>query len=94
MANKLGTAVSAPLEGVVVYAATDGDRGNVVVLLHGEGLESRYHHLGEIAVQLGQKVAKGERLGSIGETGKTTGPHVHVELRERGVATDPAPIVD
>jgi len=94
LANKLGTAVSAPLEGVVVYAATDGDRGNVVVLRHGEGLESRYHHLGEIAVQLGQKVAKGERLGSIGETGKTTGPHVHVELRERGVAIDPAPIVD
>lgn len=94
LANALGTAVSAPLAGEVVFAAADGDRGNVVVLRHGEGLESRYHHLGDIAVRPGQRLSKGERLGSIGETGKTTGPHVHVELREHGVAIDPSPIVD
>jgi murein DD-endopeptidase MepM/ murein hydrolase activator NlpD len=94
LANTPGTAVSAPLPGEVIFAEPDGDRGNVVVLRHGEGLESRYHHLGDIAVRPGQKLAKGERLGSIGVTGKTTGPHVHVELREHGVAIDPRPIVD
>ena len=76
------------------YAGIDVKGKVVVVLRHGEGLESRYHHLGDIAVRPGQRLSKGERLGSIGETGKTTGPHVHVELREHGVAIDPSPIVD
>ncbi|MFO0727570.1 MAG: M23/M56 family metallopeptidase [Myxococcota bacterium] len=88
-----GAPVRAPLNGVVRFAASDGERGNVVILQHGSGLESRFHHLGAIAVKVGQTLSTGQVLGTIGTTGKITGPHLHLELRQDGTAVDPAPLL-
>jgi murein DD-endopeptidase MepM/ murein hydrolase activator NlpD len=86
--------VVAPLGGTVRTAAADGDRGNVVVLDHGNGIESRFHHLGDIAVKPGQRIAKGDTIGTVGSTGKSTGPHVHFEVRDNGEPIDPSGYVE
>jgi murein DD-endopeptidase MepM/ murein hydrolase activator NlpD len=60
------------------------------VLRHGGGLETRFHHLGAVNVAVDQRVTRGSPVASVGVTGKTTGPHVHFEVRDLGVAVDPA----
>jgi murein DD-endopeptidase MepM/ murein hydrolase activator NlpD/Zn-dependent protease with chaperone function len=91
VASPEGTPVSAPLDGTVVEAGAEGDRGNVVVIRHRGGLETRYHHLAAIDVQAGQRVKQSARLGTVGSTGVSTGPHVHFEVRDLGSPIDPAP---
>jgi murein DD-endopeptidase MepM/ murein hydrolase activator NlpD/beta-lactamase regulating signal transducer with metallopeptidase domain len=86
-----GTPISAPLDGTVVKASADGDHGNVVVVRHRGGLETRYHHLGSIAVREGQRVTKNTAIGEVGSTGKSTGPHLHFEVRDLGTPIDPTP---
>jgi murein DD-endopeptidase MepM/ murein hydrolase activator NlpD len=93
LAKEAGTPVVAPLGGTVRSAALDGDRGNAVVLDHGNGLESRFHHLGDMAVAPGQTIAKGDKIGTVGSTGKSTGPHVHFEVRDQGEPIDPSAYV-
>ena len=90
LAASEGAPVRAPLDGVVASAAEEGARGNVVVLDHGGGIQTRYHHLGEIAVRPGQPIGRGEVLGTVGVTGETTGPHVHYEVRDNGAPIDPS----
>ncbi|MBK9259064.1 MAG: peptidoglycan DD-metalloendopeptidase family protein [Polyangiaceae bacterium] len=90
LAKDAGTPVVAPLGGRVRSAAADGDRGNAVVLDHGNGLETRFHHLGDVAVTPGQTIAKGDKIGTVGSTGKSTGPHVHFEVRDQGEPIDPS----
>ena len=62
----------------------------MVVLDHGNGIETRFHHLGSVAVTPGQKISSGDVIGTVGTTGKTTGPHVHFEIRDNGEPLDPA----
>lgn len=94
LAEPLGTPIHAPLDGTVARAENDGDRGNVVVIEHGRGLETRYHHLGDVAVRPGQRIGRGEVIGTVGATGKVTGPHLHFEVRDNGEPIDPAPYVE
>lgn len=89
LAQEAGVAVVAPLNGKVRSAANEGDRGNAIVIDHGNGLETRFHHLGEMTVQVGQTIAKGDKIGTVGSTGKSTGPHVHFEVRDFGEPIDP-----
>jgi murein DD-endopeptidase MepM/ murein hydrolase activator NlpD len=89
LAKDAGTPVVAPLAGKVRSAADEGDRGNAVVIDHGNGLETRYHHLGEMNVTPGQTITKGDKIGTVGSTGKSTGPHVHFEVRDLGEPIDP-----
>jgi murein DD-endopeptidase MepM/ murein hydrolase activator NlpD/beta-lactamase regulating signal transducer with metallopeptidase domain len=89
LAQEAGVPVIAPLNGKVRSAANEGERGNAVVIDHGNGLESRFHHLGEMNVQAGQTIAKGDKIGTVGSTGKSTGPHVHFEVRDFGEPIDP-----
>jgi len=90
LAQEAGVPVVAPLNGKVRSAANEGDRGNAVVIDHGNGLETRFHHLGEMNVQVGQTIAKGDKIGTVGSTGKSTGPHVHFEVRDFGEPIDPS----
>jgi peptidoglycan hydrolase-like protein with peptidoglycan-binding domain len=85
-----GTPVTAAGAGCVVRAGWDGGGyGNLVVLRHRLGLTSWYAHLSTIAVRPGECVAVGALVGRVGATGRSTGPHLHFELRVRGAAVDP-----
>ncbi len=86
-----GTPVKAARSGVVVRAGWWGTYGNVVVLDHGDGSETRYAHLSAIAVRVGESLRQGDVLGAVGSTGASTGPHLHFEVRFDGRAVDPLP---
>ncbi|ACL65943.1 Peptidase M23 [Anaeromyxobacter dehalogenans 2CP-1] len=85
-----GTPVRAPAAGVVVRAGPRGGYGNAVEVDHGGGLLTLYGHAAEVRVRPGQVVAAGDELALVGSTGRSTGPHLHFEVRMRGRAIDPA----
>jgi murein DD-endopeptidase MepM/ murein hydrolase activator NlpD len=86
--------VLAPADGLVTLVAHDlFFNGNVVVLDHGLGVTTIYAHLATIGVSEGQEVHRGEPLGTVGRTGRATGPHLHFGLNVRGVGLDPAPVL-
>lgn len=84
-----GTPVRAVADGRVALAAEHFFAGQSVYLDHGDGLVSMYFHLSEIAVEEGQEVRRGQRLGAVGASGRATGPHLHFGLRWRGARIDP-----
>lgn len=84
-----GSTVAAAAEGVVTFAARNNDLGNAVTIDHGYGIVSRYGHLSEISVRNGQKVMAGQRIGSVGSTGRSTGPHLHYEVAVNGYKVNP-----
>lgn len=84
-----GTPVFATGGGVVLSAGWGGGYGNLVQVDHGNGLVTRYAHLSEILVTVGQPVAAGARVGLVGSTGRSTGAHLHYETRLRGTSNDP-----
>jgi murein DD-endopeptidase MepM/ murein hydrolase activator NlpD len=90
----VGVTVTAPLTGVVVLAQPLPIRGNAVVLDHGSGVYSGYWHLSEMTVQSGQEVGPGAVIGLVGNTGRSTGAHLHWEMRIHGVAVDPMQFLD
>lgn len=85
----MGAEVAAAGGGVVVEAGARGGYGNMVVIDHGNGLETRYAHLSEVSVKEGERITGGARVGSVGETGRATGPHLHFEVRRDGRPVDP-----
>ncbi|WP_038055785.1 peptidoglycan DD-metalloendopeptidase family protein [Thermus amyloliquefaciens] len=86
-----GTPVRAVAEGVVVLSERLKVRGEAVVLSHGMGLCTGYWHLAERRVRVGERVKGGQVLGLLGNTGLSTGPHLHLEVRLWGVPVDPMP---
>ena len=89
-AASAGTPVLATADGRVVLAEEHFFAGNSVFLDHGAGLVSMYFHLSEILVEAGQTVTRGQALGKVGSTGRSTGPHLHFGIRWRGARVDPA----
>lgn len=89
IANAPGTPVVAPADGTVVYAAVESGYGNVLVLDHGFGIKTRYGHLAKIDVHLGDRVKRGQFVAAVGNTGRSTGPHLHYEVRVNGVPENP-----
>ena len=87
--GEVGEPVHATAAGRVTIAGRDGGYGNMVEINHGNGLATRYGHLSEIDVKVGQTVHIGEMIGKIGSTGRSTGPHLHYETRIDGEAVDP-----
>jgi murein DD-endopeptidase MepM/ murein hydrolase activator NlpD len=85
----LGEPVRATATGKVTVAGRQRGYGNVVEISHGNGLTTRFGHLSEISVKVGQVVRIGEIVGKIGSTGLSTGPHLHYETRINGGAVDP-----
>lgn len=93
IAAPMGAPVRAALDGKVVRAGAAGTYGNLVVLKHADGSETRYAHLSAIAVKPGQTVTAGTHIGDVGSTGRSTGPHLHFEVRRDGRPVDPWPLL-
>jgi len=85
----VGTPVKAAGKGVVTYAGWLTGYGNAVIIDHGYGIESVYGHNSEILVKVGQSVKRGDIIAKSGNTGRSTGPHVHFEVRVNGNPVDP-----
>lgn len=81
--------VISALDGTVTYAGDLGSYGNLVVINHGNGVETRYAHLNSINVRTGQRVKGADVVGRVGTTGNSTGSHLHFEIRVNGEAVDP-----
>ncbi len=84
-----GEPVFATADGTVDSAGWNGDYGNMVVINHKFGLVTRYAHLSSFSVHPGERVQRGEVIGGVGSTGRTTGPHLHYELIVNGQLTNP-----
>ena len=92
IAAPLGETVVAADAGTVIFAGRWSTYGNVILVKHAGGYETRYAHLtSPLLVRKGQVVRKGERLGRVGLSGRSTGPHVHFEVRYRNEPIDPTP---
>lgn len=87
--DMVGAPVRAAAGGVVVFAGWSRGYGNLVEIDHGGGNETRYGHLATIAVEVGTLLQRGVVIGSVGSTGHSTGPHLHFEVRQDGMAVDP-----
>lgn len=85
----LGSGARATAAGTVVKAGWNGGYGRMVEIDHGGGFATRYAHLSKIMVKEGQKVGKGEIIGKAGSSGRSTGPHLHYEVRHHGTAVNP-----
>jgi murein DD-endopeptidase MepM/ murein hydrolase activator NlpD len=88
--SREGTPVKATADGIVTYAGWKGDYGKMVALDHGYGFRTRYGHLDLIYVRNGERVKRGTTIGTVGNTGQSTGPHLHYEVRLNRVPTNPA----
>lgn len=86
-----GTPVAAISDGIVSFAGERGGYGNLVVIDHGGGFETRYAHQEHLSVTEGDLVRAGDVLGAVGSTGVSTGPHLHFEVRRDGESVDPEP---
>jgi murein DD-endopeptidase MepM/ murein hydrolase activator NlpD len=89
IAVDFGTPVTATADGLVIYAAPHAGYGNLVIVYHSNGITSRYGHLSRISVEAGQRVRRSDQVGNVGSTGRSTGPHVHYEIRENDQSVDP-----
>lgn len=85
----IGTRIAATAPGTVIAAGKNGGYGNMVEIDHGNGVTTRYAHLSTILVNVGDKVTAGEAVARSGSTGRSTGPHLHYEVRLNGEAVDP-----
>lgn len=88
VAVDFGTPVSTTADGLVIWAASYAGYGNLVVVYHSNGITTRYGHLSRVSVEPGQRVKRGDQVGYAGSTGRSTGPHVHYEIRENGQPVD------
>lgn len=84
-----GESIKATAPGKVVSAGWAGGYGNMVEIDHGDGISTRYGHMAEVTVQAGETVKAGEQVGLAGSTGRSTGTHLHYEVRENGHPVDP-----
>ena len=84
-----GTPIKAPADGIVVFAGNNGGLGRTVRLSHDFGFTTVYGHLDKITVEPGDVVHRGQEIGLLGNSGRSTGPHLHYEVHEDGVAKNP-----
>jgi len=87
--SQVGTPIYAAAGGIVISAEQTPDYGKIVKIDHGAGLETRYAHASELMVKAGQRVEKGQLIARVGSTGRSTGAHLHFEVRLNGAPLDP-----
>lgn len=90
IANEAGTPIYAAMDGKVTYSGWIEGYGKVIIIDHGNKLETIYGHCSVLRVKVGDTVTKGHHIGDVGSTGRSTGPHVHFEVRINGVAENPS----
>lgn len=93
LAAPTGTPIYATADGIVERANYFGSYGNYIQIGHGNAIETRFAHLSRIIVSDGQQVRKGDLIGYVGSTGRSTGPHLHYEVRIAGEPVDPRPFM-
>ncbi len=89
IATRSGSAILATADGVVTFSGKKGLMGNTIVIDHGYGFVTRYGHAKELLKKRGDKVRRGDVIARVGNTGRSTGPHVHYEVRLNGVTVNP-----
>jgi murein DD-endopeptidase MepM/ murein hydrolase activator NlpD len=90
IANRIGTPIHATADGIVAFVGKENGFGNVIKIDHGHGILTLYGHLSKIKAKLGAKVKRGNIIATMGNTGRSTGPHVHYEVRLNGVPVNPS----
>lgn len=88
-----GTPIRAPGDGIVTFAGENTSLGNMIVIDHGYGIITRYGHNNANLVRAGQRVKRGDVIATVGSTGRSTGPHLHYEIRINDVAINPLSII-
>ncbi len=91
ISGRIGEPIKATATGKVTHAGYKGQYGRVIIVKHSNGWETRYAHLSRTLVKVGQHVEAGQIIGSLGNTGRSTGPHLHYELLRNGKKMNPAP---
>ncbi len=89
IAAPTGTPIHAAAAGTVTTAGWNSSYGNLVIISHGNGIQTVYAHSSQLLVKVGQKVTQGQVIAKVGSTGNSTGPHLHLEIRANGVLQDP-----
>lgn len=89
IAANQGELINAPCSGQIVFSGPYGTYGNTVIIDHGDNMRSLYAHCSTLLVQNGQQVQKGDPIAKVGNTGRSTGPHLHWEVTYKGIAFDP-----
>lgn len=84
-----GTPIVAPASGIVSYASYDEGYGKLISIDHGHGIVTRFGHCSQMYVKVGQQIRRGDIIGAVGSTGRSTGPHLHYEVRLGGVPVNP-----
>jgi len=93
LAASPGEGVFAVSSGVAVYSGVMGAYGNLIILRHDSHLETAYAHLQSRYVECNEPVRQGQQIGTVGNTGNSTGPHLHFEVRKNGQPVDPLPLL-
>jgi Membrane proteins related to metalloendopeptidases len=89
ISNRVGTPIRAPARGAVTFSGADGAYGICVMLNHGNGIVTRYAHMSKTLVKVGDYVQRGDVIGALGNTGRSTGPHLHYEVIVNGMPVNP-----
>lgn len=89
IATSTGTPIAAAASGTVTFSGYNGSYGNMIVISHGNGVQTYYGHCSKLYVSAGTQVSQGQTIAAVGSTGNSTGPHLHLEVRVNGVAYNP-----
>lgn len=89
IAAKTGTPIKAVAEGTVTYSGSMGGYGNIIIIDHGNGIETYYGHCSKLYAKVGTTVTSGETIAAVGSTGNSTGSHLHFEIRQNGKYVNP-----
>lgn len=89
IAASTGTPIAAAASGTVTFSGYKGSYGNMIVISHGNGVQTYYGHCSKLYVSAGTQVSQGQSIAAVGSTGNSTGPHLHLEVRQNGVAYNP-----
>lgn len=84
-----GTSIKAAASGTVIFAGYKGSYGNLIIVSHGNGVQTYYGHCSSLVASVGQQVSQGQVIAKVGSTGNSTGNHLHLEIRVNGVAQNP-----
>ena len=89
IATNKGTPIAAAASGIVSFSGRKGSYGNMIIIDHGNGVQTYYGHCNTLIAKAGQTISQGQKIATVGSTGNSTGPHLHFEVRINGVAYNP-----